>query len=362
VKTNHPWNEDRWEDEEALLDQYAERFNLPRERPQRRPRPPKNLRQRFQEHREAVESLAHGAGLENIWETTYTPALFEGGWLKDSLRYFYEQELITDIVAQVKGGKEASVYRCAAHPTLGIDWLAAKVYRPRKLRNMRNDAVYREGRQILTEENGKPAKPRDDRILRAIGKKTAFGAQVQHTSWMMYEFTSLQALHRAGAAVPKPYSVAENAILMAYLGDEQRAAPTLQEAALAPDEVEPLWQATLHNLELLLQHNLVHGDLSAYNILYWDGSITLIDFPQVVDTQSNRSARRIWQRDVQRICDYFAGYGVACHARRIADDLWDRYAARDPMDEAADLSALLWREEDGADGIDDLEGGAGRES
>ena len=40
--------------------------------------------------------------------------------------------------------------------------------------------------------------------MRAVGKKTAFGVQVQHTSWLMHEYTTLDRIHRAGGAVPEP--------------------------------------------------------------------------------------------------------------------------------------------------------------
>src|SRR4029079_3185499 len=177
-----------------------------------------------------------------------------------------------DVLGQVKGGKEASVYRCVADPTTGAALLAAKVYRPRMFRNLRNDKVYREGRAILTAD-GRAVKKTDHRVMHAIGKKTAFGEQVKHTSWVMYEYTTIERLYRAGAAVPQPLAAAENAILMSYYGDERRAAPTLNEVILARDEAAALFQEALRNIELLLQHNLVHGDLSAYNILYWQGRI-----------------------------------------------------------------------------------------
>ncbi|RME53736.1 MAG: hypothetical protein D6790_17435 [Caldilineae bacterium] len=332
----------QWDEDEDLLAYYEEKFRLPREPRSRRSRKPKNARQRHEEHRAAVEELAANAGLEHVWETTYTPARFESGWLKDSLHPFYSQEYIVDVMAQVKGGKEANVYRCAAHPTIQeAQWLAAKVYRPRSMRNLRNDAAYREGRQILTGENGKPAKPRDDRILRAIGKKTDFGVQVQHTSWLMYEYLALTKMHQAGAAVPKPYAVGDNALLMAYVGDADRAAPTLHETRLASAEVGPLFQETLRNIQVMLAHGFVHGDLSAYNILYWEGRITLIDFPQVVSIEGNRNARRIFQRDVQRVCQYFRRYGVRMDARDLADELWQHWAPWDFRDELADLSRLM---------------------
>jgi RIO kinase 1 len=200
--------------------------------------------------------------------------------------------------------------------------------------------MYREGRVILTSD-GRPVKKTDHRLVRAIGKKTDFGVQAEHTSWLMYEFTTLQRLHRAGAAVPEPVAANDNSILMAYVGDERMAAPTLSEVNLSREEAPHLFQEALRNIELMLQHGMIHGDLSAYNILYWEGEITLIDFPQVTNSQNNRQARFILQRDVTRICDYFAQQGVTRNPRAIANDLWQRYVEQDGRLRAADESRLL---------------------
>ena len=45
--------------------------------------------------------------------------------------------------------KEASVYRCRATSAAGGRMLAAKVYRPRMFRNLRNDKMYRQGKNRL---------------------------------------------------------------------------------------------------------------------------------------------------------------------------------------------------------------------
>jgi RIO kinase 1 len=290
-----------------------------------------------------VAELAEPAGLEAGFVTTYQPARYEAEWLLDSLRLFYDEQLITDVLAQVKGGKEASVYRCTAHPTTGATLLAAKVYRPRMFRNLRNDKMYRDGRSILASD-GRAIKKTDHRIMRAVGKKTAFGVQVQHTSWLMYEYTTLERLYLAGAAVPRPYAVGENAILMAYVGDERRAAPTLNEIHLPKGEAEALFQEVLRNIELLLKRGLIHGDLSAYNILYWQGAVVLIDFPQVSDINSNAKSDFILRRDITRVCEYFTRQGVRCDAVAITRDLWDRYGGlADQQAEllAAEQAALL---------------------
>jgi len=93
-------------------------------------------------------------------------------------------------------------------------------------------------------------------------------------------------------------------------------------------EARTLFDRLLWNIELMLAQGGVHGDLSAYNVLYWQGEITLIDFPQVVDPQSNPDARFIFRRDVERVCQYFARYGVRADGRRLANELWQKCVAR----------------------------------
>ena len=156
----------------------------------------------------------------------------------------------------------------------------------------------------------------------------------------MYEFSALQTLYAAGVPVPTPYGVGENAILMEYIGDERMAAPNLNEVRLEDVEARPLFELTVQSIARMLQKGFVHGDLSAYNILYWQGEIKLIDFPQVIDTQSNRSAQAVLNRDVKRVCQYFGRYGIRANPRRLAKEMWDRHAAPDPDDLAADLSRL----------------------
>ena len=271
-----------------------------------------------------IAEIAEPIGLEDEFKTTYQPARYEAGWLLYSLRSFYDQDLISDVLTQVKGGKEANVYCCQAHPATGLTLLAAKIYRPRMFRNLRNDKMYREGRTIL-KADGRPVKKNDHRTMRAIGKKSTFGAQVQHTSWLMHEYTTLERLYQAGGAVPQPIAAAENAILMSYHGDTQMAAPPLSEVTLDANEANHLFQEILGNVELMLQHELIHGDLSAYNILYWAGNITIIDFPQVVNCYTNPNADVIFQRDIKRVCEYFARQGVQCDAETITATLWQRY-------------------------------------
>jgi RIO kinase 1 len=81
----------------------------------------------------------------------------------------------------------------------------------------------------------------------------------------------------------------------------------------------------LRNVEMMLQQGLIHGDLSAYNVLYWRGEIKIIDFPQAVDPRFNSQALPLLQRDVDRVCEYAARFGVEADAARITRTLWARF-------------------------------------
>jgi RIO kinase 1 len=109
------------------------------------------------------------------------------------------------------------------------------------------------------------------------------------------------------------------------LGDEEQAAPHLQSVKLEPDEVRPLYEKIVGNVELLLSNNLIHGDLSSYNILYWKGAVTIIDVPQAVDPRFNPDAYTLLQRDLQNVCAYFARYGVKSDPDRMTNYLWSRF-------------------------------------
>ena len=137
-------------------------------------------------------------------------------WLEENLGLFRNGRLITSVLRKVKGGKEANVYCCAAHPAAGLELIAAKVYRPRLFRSLRNDTQYRQGRALL----GADGRPLDikAREARALEQHSRFGRELEHTSWLAYEFYTLERLYEAGVVVPRPLKQSEHVILMEYVG------------------------------------------------------------------------------------------------------------------------------------------------
>jgi RIO kinase 1 len=276
-------------------------------------------------------------------------------WILTYLGGFYDDQLITDVLRRVKGGKEATVYCCLApsgqsrvlgYPRSGCEskvgagesdsgltpasrvpedsglrLLAGKVYHPRAFRSLKNDALYRQGRAVLDDE-GKGVRGRREAL--AMNKKTSFGQDLRHYSWLASEFETLRRLHAAGADVPEPIAHNDNAILMEYIGDETWPAPPLSSVRLQPGEAGPLFDHLIHNVEVMLSQDVVHADLSAFNVLYWEGKATIIDFPQAVNPYVNPDAYTLFARDVERLCQYFARYGLAPDPAALAQDIWAR--------------------------------------
>jgi RIO kinase 1 len=302
------------------------------------PKRPQKVKQYQQQVVSALVKSADGSPVAVTgFSPTYEGSRHERQWIIDALGGFYEDNHITDVLRQVKGGKEATVYVCQAHPSSGVSLMAAKVYRPRMFRQLRNDALYRQGRKILDEE-GKEVL--DDRRIHAIVTGTRYGKELTHTSWLSHEFETMRILHEAGALVPKPYMRGSNAILMEYMGEADRPAPTLNQVRLGRVEARRLFDLLMGNVRLMLMHDRIHADLSAYNVLYWNGEVKIIDFPQAIDPATNRQAPAILGRDVLRLCQYFEAYGIDVDASNIAKDLWGMYvAARNLALQDFDLAA-----------------------
>lgn len=264
------------------------------------------------------------ADKEKCFEFTYNVQQdsHERMWLENSLGEFIKLGWISDVLRSIKGGKEASVYQCEGTELTGERFVAAKIYRPRMFRNLRNDHIYRQGRARLDSDGLEIV---DDGMLKAIRQGTEYGRNLMHTSWIEHEFTTMQILYEAGADLPVPYARGDNAILMDYIGGDVVPAPTLNAVDLDEDEAGYLYQRSISNVELMLAHDRVHGDYSAYNILYWGGKISVIDFPQAINPHENRNAYMIFERDVKRICEYFISQGVKSNPKKIAYNLWKKY-------------------------------------
>ncbi len=237
--------------------------------------------------------------------------------MADAFDALFRDRLITEILFEVRSGKEATVYCCRGDASLGNSLVAAKLYRPLERRSFRNDAGYQSGRDA----------PMSRRDKLALAKKSHHGRDLQFGTWIDSEFQTIQMLHGAGADVPAAFARSGSVMLMEYFGDERAAAPMLFRVRLEPAQAALYLRQIIDNVALWLKHHRVHGDLSPYNILYWDNRIVVIDFPQAVDPRFNPNAKSLLLRDLENVCGYFERYGMHADANRIGNELWRRYQA-----------------------------------
>jgi RIO kinase 1 len=236
----------------------------------------------------------------------------------DVFDYFLGEGFILDVVREIKSGKEASVWLCRANPATTTEHLAAlKVYHPREQRNFKNTGRYTQGR-VITEA-----------AQRGIARKGRAGRELEMGMWIDHEWAALGWLHQHGVRVPRPIATGENAILMSWVGDPDNPAPPLRSIRPDPEDAQRLFDETLRQVRLMLNVHVIHADLSAYNVLVHDGDPWIIDVPQSVDPREHRDARDILVRDVERITQAFARYGVRSQPDRIVRDLWNGWLFAD---------------------------------
>jgi RIO kinase 1 len=268
------------------------------------------------------EQALEDGGVKPEFNPTFLASRRDGPWILSSLAHFYEEDLITDVLHVIKSGKEATVYCCAAHPSTGAEYLAAKVYRPRIFRSLKNDVIYRQSREQHDQDGHIVRNPR--RFNHAL-KKSSSGQTIQVKSWIEYEYATQRLLYQAGANVPRPYSHIGNAVLMEYIGEVNDPAPLLREVTLEKREAHTLFDCVMRNIALSLSCNRVHGDLSEYNMLYWRGALSIIDFAQAVDPHQHPAVYTLLLRDIERVCRYFARYGIRADVSSLTSELWAQY-------------------------------------
>ena len=232
----------------------------------------------------------------------------------ETLRQYFDDGTIDGYERVLSEGKEAVVHVVSKNKNGGRQYYAAKVYKKREERGFKNRADY-----FVTQNLYKR------RALLAISKKTRFGLAVEEGAWQNRETTYLAELLAAGADVPALVKAGQGSFIMEYLGDGVERALKLVEAKDGIKDPRGVFARVMRNIELFLRCNIVHGDLSAYNVLYHRGRVVVIDFPQASDPRRNPNAQALLLRDIRNICAFFAKCGVAAAPDAIFEDMWHRY-------------------------------------
>jgi RIO kinase 1 len=135
--------------------------------------------------------------------------------------------------------------------------------------------------------------------------------------WAGEEWKMLCRLAGGGVRVPYPVARTADGLLMQFLGDRSGAAPSLAEARLSPADAEDAARMVVEDLYRMVGGGVVHADLSAHNILWWEGQTWIIDVPQAVDLAVNVDAFDFLVRDLRNIGSWFNRHSVAFDAEAL---------------------------------------------
>jgi RIO kinase 1 len=164
-----------------------------------------------------------------------------------------------------------------------------------------------------------------------MGKRSSFGRDTEEEAWKSAEVDAMYKLHAADVRVPAPVLFFEGVLLMDLVLDEEGVtARRLIDTTLSAEQANVAYHDMLVQLVRMLSCDLIHGDLSPYNVLWAAGGPTIIDFPQIVSAAQNSNSERFFMRDAENILGHFRAIDPRLDARRSdAAEIWRAYMRRE---------------------------------
>jgi RIO kinase 1 len=201
------------------------------------------------------------------------------------LYHFLSAGVLNEVNGVVSAGKEARVYW---GKTKSGEDRAVKIY-------LTSSAEFKKGMMMYIE---------GDYRFKNIKRDT----RSLISTWAQKEFRNLDAADKAKVRVPKPIAVDRNIVIMEFIGKDGVSAPRLKE--IPPKDTAKTYRQLLTFMRRLYQKaELVHGDLSEYNLMTWKGKLVMFDMSQSVPT-SHPLAQELLNRDITNVNRFFSRQGL----------------------------------------------------
>ena len=120
-------------------------------------------------------------------------------------------------------------------------------------------------------------------------------------AWAQREYKNLMRAESAKIKTPKAIGWRNHIIVEELIGDDEPA-PPLKDSY--PEDPDKFFKQVVKQIKMLYKAGLIHGDLSAFNILNHNDQPYFIDYSQATLTRTPNSMELL-ERDVKNICRFF---------------------------------------------------------
>jgi RIO kinase 2 len=167
--------------------------------------------------------------------------------------------------------------------------------------------------------------------FREVMKERDYTSDRQHVSWLYTarkaaerEYDALETLY-PDVSVPRPIDYNRHAIVMEKIDDVE-----LSRTRLEDEQVVPILELVLREMQTAYREGRVHADMSEYNVFVGTDGVTIFDWPQAVPAD-HENAERFLERDVDNLVSYFRRkypqhvdeYEIEALADALAEDEFD---------------------------------------
>jgi RIO kinase 1 len=141
-------------------------------------------------------------------------------------------------------------------------------------------------------------------------------------NWVLKEFKNLNRAYDVGVKVPKPIVAKNNVLVMEFIGDKNGIPARLMRQSNISNPEYVANKIIDYVKKLYRDAEIVHGDLSGFNILIEDDEPVIIDLSQgmVVD---HPMARELLNRDIDNLIKDFKKMGIEISKDEIKRKIMD---------------------------------------
>lgn len=234
--------------------------------------------------------------------------------------------VLDSISGSISTGKESVVFHAYGGELNGETLpkeCAIKVYKT-TLNEFKNREKYVHGDHRFARDDFRKQNPR--KIIKMWGEK---------------ETANLNRLKKFGIPCPYVQVLKMHVLVMSFIGKDAQPAPKLKDAGLSTEDMQDAFKQTVNIMKKMhTDCNLVHADLSEFNMLWFDGKVWIIDVSQAVEIM-HPAALEFLFRDCQAVTNFFLKYDV--HGVPTAENLFNDITGLEIQGEGLEFVAQVQR-------------------